>query len=72
MENQDKSFEEYLSMLNEVVKNLENRDISLEDAVKKYTKGVELSKICYDILDKNEKLVVEQMTKNGLEPFKQE
>ncbi|UKI49677.1 MAG: exodeoxyribonuclease VII small subunit [Clostridium sp.] len=35
MENQDKSFEEYLSMLNEVVKNLENRDISLEDAVKK-------------------------------------
>ncbi len=72
MENQDKSFEEYLSMLNEVVKNLENRDISLEDAVKNYTKGVELSKICYDILDKNEKLVVEQMTKNGLEPFKQE
>lgn len=72
MENQNKSFEEYLSMLNEVVKNLENRDISLEDAVKNYTKGVELSKICYDILDKNEKLVVEQMTKNGLEPFKQE
>ncbi len=72
MENQDKSFEEYLSMLNEVVKNLENRDISLEDAVKNYTKGVEISKICYDILDKNEKLVVEQMTKNGLEPFKQE
>lgn len=72
MEIQDKSFEEYLSMLNEVVKNLENRDISLEDAVKNYTKGVELSKICYDILDKNEKLVVEQMTKNGLEPFKQE
>ena len=72
MENQNKSFEEYLSMLNEVVKNLENRDISLEDAVKNYTKGVELSKICYDILDKNEKLVAEQMTKNGLEPFKQE
>ena len=72
MENQNKSFEEYLSMLNEVVKNLENRDISLEDAVKNYTNGVELSKICYDILDKNEKLVVEQMTKNGLEPFKQE
>lgn len=72
MEKENKSFEEYLSMLDEVVKKLENREITLEDAVANYTKGVELSKICFDILSTNEKLVVEQMTKSGLTSFKQE
>lgn len=72
MQNKEKTFEEYLAMLDSVVRNLENKEISLEDAVSNYTKGIELSKKCFDILSKNEELVVEQMTKNGLQPFKQE
>ena len=57
MENKDKSFEELMAEFESVIRNLENRDISLDDAVKNYTKGVELSKKCYDMLNKNEKLV---------------
>lgn len=48
---------------------MENKNISLDDAVKNYTLGIELSKKCYDILDKNEKLVTLKMTENGLENF---
>lgn len=72
MEKEIKSFEENLSALDKIVRSLENKDINLEDAVKNYTKGVELSKVCFDILSKNEELVVEQMTKSGLAPFKNE
>ena len=71
MENKDKSFEELMAEFEYVIRNLENRDISLDDAVKNYTKGVELSKKCYDMLNKNEKLVVEKMTENGLVKFEE-
>lgn len=67
----EKTFEQLISELEEVIKNLENREISLDEAVKNYTKGVELSKNCYDILGKNEKLIVEKMTENGLEKFEE-
>ena len=69
MENNEKSFEELISDFENVIRNLENKNISLDDAVKKYTLGIELSKKCYDILDKNEKLVTLKMTENGLENF---
>ena len=71
MENKDKNFEELMAEFESVIRNLENRDISLDDAVKNYTKGVELSKKCYDMLNKNEKLVVEKMTENGLVKFEE-
>ena len=58
MEKENKSFEELLTELENTVKNLENKEISLDEAVKDYTKGLELSKKCYDILGSNEKLVV--------------
>lgn len=73
MENKkEKSFEELVTELNEVIKKLENNDISLDDAVKNYTNGVELSKKCYQLLDKNEKLVTLKMTEAGLEEFNEE
>ncbi|MDE7263868.1 MAG: exodeoxyribonuclease VII small subunit [Anaeroplasmataceae bacterium] len=64
-----KSFEENLRKLEEIVRSLENKEITLEDAVKNYTTGLELSKSCYDILNANEKLVVEKMTESGLVAF---
>ncbi len=64
---EDKSFEELMHELEETVKKLENRDILLDDAVKEYSKGLELSKKCYEILDKNKKLVTQKMTEQGLE-----
>lgn len=64
-----KSFEENLKKLEEIVRSLENKEITLEDAVKNYTTGLELSKNCYDILNTNEKLVVQKMTESGLVDF---
>lgn len=64
---ENKSFEELMHELEETVKKLENRDILLDDAVKEYSKGLELSKKCYEILDKNKKLVTQKMTEQGLE-----
>ena len=55
---ENKSFEELMQELEETLKALENTNISLEDAVKKYTKGLEISKKCYEILTTNEELVV--------------
>ncbi len=69
MEKENKSFEELLTELENTVKNLENKEISLDEAVKDYTKGLELSKKCYDILGSNEKLVVKKMTEAGLVDF---
>lgn len=62
---ENKSFEENLKELESVVKELENKDISLEDAVKKYTLGLELSKKCYDILNTNRELVAKKVSEAG-------
>ena len=50
-------FENSLKRLEELVKDLENKDIKLEDAIKKYKEALELSKSCYETLEKA-KLVV--------------
>lgn len=68
----DKSFEEYLNELEVILRSLEDKNISLEDAVKGYTTGLELSKKCYEILNTNEQLVVQKMTEAGLVDFKKE
>ncbi len=57
---ENKSFEQTLKDLESVVKALENKDISLDEAVKKYQEGIALSKACYEMLKKAESLVVEQ------------
>ncbi len=72
MKMETKTFEENLKKLEEIVRSLENKDISLEDAVKNYTTGLELSKACFDILNTNEQLVVQKMTESGLVDFKSE
>ncbi len=71
MANKEKSFEELLAELDTTVRRLEDKNISLEDAVSNYTTGLELSKKCYEILDKNEKLVVQKMTESGLVDFEE-
>ena len=47
MEN-NKTFEEYLQSLDKILRSLEDKQISLEDAVKGYTMGLEISKKCYE------------------------
>jgi len=69
---ENKSFEELMAELEEVVRKLEDKDASLEDSVKNYTHGLELSKKCNEILTTNEQIVVKKMTEAGLEDFKVE
>ena len=72
MENKELSFEECILELDAILKSLEKADISLEDSVKGYTKGLELSKKAYEILSTNEELVVKKMTESGLVDFSKE
>ena len=69
---ENKSFEDLMQELEAILKTLDDKDISLEEAVKGYTEGLELSKKCYEILTSNEELVVKKMTEAGLEDFKRE
>ena len=50
-------FEESLKKLEELVHDLENKDIKLEEAIKKYNESLELSKSCYETLKKAELVV---------------
>lgn len=65
------NFETALLELERTVKALENKDISLDEAVKLYQKGLELSKICYAKLKEHETLIVSEMTPNGEKPFEE-
>ena len=71
MEN-EKSFEELMEELDSLLKKLEDKEISLDESVKSYTKAMERSKKGYDILEKNEKLIVSKMTDMGLTNFEEE
>ncbi len=57
----DLSFEEALTALEEITRNLEGGRIKLDEAVAAYTKGMELKKICEAKLS-DAKLKIEQIS----------
>ncbi len=71
-----KSFETALKQLEEIVREMESGDLSLEQAVKKYETGIGHSKYCLDILDQTEKKITQLTRDNGgsmkEEPFDNE
>jgi exodeoxyribonuclease VII small subunit len=52
-----KTFEDSMTQLEKIVENLEDGDLPLETAIKKFEEGVRLSKFCFDKLDETEKKV---------------
>lgn len=56
-------FEETLKKLEKIVQDLEEGDLSLGDALKKYQEGIQLSRLCSQRLEEAKKKV-EQLTKN--------
>lgn len=52
-----KTFEESMKQLEDIVEALEDGDLSLEDALKKFEEGVALSRFCLQKLDETEKKV---------------
>ena len=54
---EEKSFEENMEQLENIVTELEKGDLNLEESVKKFEQGINISKKCNDILEKAEKKI---------------
>jgi exodeoxyribonuclease VII small subunit len=50
-------FEEALKRLEKIVEDLEKGDLSLDEALKKYQEGIELSRLCSQRLDSVKKKI---------------
>ena len=69
----EKSFEESLLKLEEIIRELEKGEIPLDEMIKKYTEATELVKFCSNKLDEATKTVNKILNENGkLEDFKAE
>lgn len=67
------SFEEALKKLEEIVKDLENGNVLLDDAINKFKEAMDLSKMCNDKIKTAEENVNKILKENGkLEDFQVE
>jgi exodeoxyribonuclease VII small subunit len=66
-----KTFEQALKELEEIVKEMESGDLSLEEAVLKYESGIKQSQYCLELLDKTEKKI-SLLTRDSENNMKQE
>ena len=67
----EKSFEESLTTLEEIVKKLESGQVNLDDAIASFTEAMELSKACNEKLKNAEENINKILKENGkLEDFK--
>jgi len=57
MSDTEKSFEEALSDLEKIVEELENGELTLEQSLERFQKGIELSKYCNKRLDEVERKI---------------
>jgi len=64
-EKKELSFEESLEKLEEIVKKLEVGDVPLDDAIKEFTKAMELSKTCDEKLKKAEEAITKLVKDNN-------
>lgn len=69
-EKKEQSFEENINELEEIVKKLENGDVSLDSAIKEYDKAMKLASLCDKKLKEAEEKIVKIVNKNNtLEDF---
>ena len=69
---EEMKFEEKLNNLEEIVKELEEGNVDLDDAINKYTEAMKIAKECSEKLDKATKAVNKILSENGeLEDFKE-
>ncbi len=61
------SFEDALKKLESIVEALESGDLPLEEAVKKYEEGMQLSKHCHKLLEDAENVLTKVMNDKGEE-----
>lgn len=66
----EKSFEENIEALEEIVKKLENGDVPLDDAITQFKEGMKLADECKKRLDNAEGIITKVLNSNGeLEDF---
>lgn len=66
------SFDQAIQELEDIVRQLEQGDVPLENAISLYKKGMELSSVCHDKLQNAEKQLISIMDENGEKtPFNQ-
>lgn len=71
MAKNEKSFEESLTELETIVKDLENGEVKLDDAINKYCDAMKLSKICSEKLKNAEEAINKIVKTDGsMEEFK--
>jgi len=58
MQENNKSFEELLAELDQAVTQLEGKDLSLEEAIKTYQKGMDISQQCKKLLEEAKSVIV--------------
>ena len=72
MATKEKNFEEKLEELELIVRELENGEVDLDDAINKYTEAMKLAKECSKKLDDATKAVNKILNADGkLEDFKE-
>ena len=65
-------FETAMKELEQIVESMENNQLTLDESLKQFERGVELSRICQDNLKKAEQKVEQLIEKHGelvIEPF---
>lgn len=73
MATKEKNFEESLLELEQIVKDLENGNVPLDDAIVKFNDAMKIAKSCNDKLNKASESVNKILNKDGsLEDFKVE
>ncbi len=71
MEEKEMNFEEAIQELETITRELEKGDLSLDESVKKFEKGMEVSKKCNEILENAEKRIT-ILLKQENEEYKEE
>lgn len=59
------NFEESIEKLEDIARELENGDLNLDDSIKKFEEGMQLSKKCSKYLEEAEKKITVLIEKNG-------
>ena len=62
---ENKSFEELMGALEEIVQELEKGDLNLDESVAKFEEGMKISKECNKILESSEKRISILLENNG-------
>lgn len=62
---QTQTFEKNLEQLTDVIQKMEQQDVGLEESLKLYEQGVQLTRKCQKIIDEAEKKIEQLMEKNS-------